>query len=533
MEKQKVDYIIEQYMKPIYGFSIRKTKSMEKAEELASLILIQVYTTLLKKEDILDINSYIFKIAHNGWARYCKENFEKNSYVVLEENFAAYEYSLETKILQSEEYGILRREIAFLNQQRRNIIKSYYYEGRKIEEIAKEQKIPAGTVKWHLFEAKKELKKGMDKIRSIGNLGLNPITFKSTGHSGRPGEKGDTSYFLSKRLSQNIIYSCYYRPLSVIEISSELGVSPIFIEDEVKELSDYGFMDLLANGKYQSNIIIEESAYTPQVIEVFEKYADIIIDEYFLELFKLKSEIEKLPFYYTNKDFNFLMWSLIIYASIQLRFEELEEIDFEEVSVIRKDGGNYIAYAWKDDIWNFDNWTKSCSYMERRTEIAEKKIRGVKSQVYWSGEKTNWKDTIMSDYIYLYHFINGKLPKNDVNLEQYERLIQKGYLIKEGEEYKANIVYFPDLETKEALDKLLPRKDDTIFEIAKELDKITFDLKKTGQPEHMHKAIKYSNQNCLQYKMPIFVMKKLIDRKLLRVPEEPYRKGICNILFYE
>lgn len=529
MEKREADYIIKQYIKPIYGFSINKTKNIEMAEELSNYILLEIYRILLKKNDFIDISNYIFKIAHNVWAKYCKDNFKYKDNICIDNVEISSDYMLEKELIKSEQYGILRREIAFLSKERREIIKAYYYENKKITEIAQEKNIAVGTVKWHLFESKKELKKGMNKIRTIGNLGLNPITFEVMSHLGAPGERGDTKDFFSKRLSQNIAYACYHTPISILEIANELGVSPIFIEDEVEELCEYGFIDLLPNGKYQTNMLIneQEEKEEQETEEIYMKYTNIMIEKYFIKLFEIQKEIEKLPVYYTNRDFNFLMWSLIMYASYKLEFPELKTISFEEVSVPRKDGGNYISQAYlKKDCFHKKNWKNSCGYMFRQ----HGEIEGMQIKVYWSGEVLDWRDNVMSDYILLYDYIQNNLPQNDRNLESYERLVKKGYLVKEKSGYKANIVYCPDKNIREKLDDLLPKPDKDIVEIAKNMEKELYHLKKRGQPAHIHKIIQFHSQSSIQ-DLFVYVMKELLDRKLLKVPEDKYKKAICTILF--
>ena len=53
---------------------------------------------------------------------------------------------------------MLRKEIGFLTCSRREIVYSFYYEGKSIVQISKELGLPAGTVKWHLNKARNDLK---------------------------------------------------------------------------------------------------------------------------------------------------------------------------------------------------------------------------------------------------------------------------------------------------------------------------------------------------------------------------------------
>lgn len=49
----------------------------------------------------------------------------------------------------------LQTAIAYLSKLQRRIVIAYYFENCKQGDIASELGIPLGTVKWHLFEAKK------------------------------------------------------------------------------------------------------------------------------------------------------------------------------------------------------------------------------------------------------------------------------------------------------------------------------------------------------------------------------------------
>lgn len=535
MEKQKADAIIEQYLKPLYGFAVNRTGSTEKAEELAASIVLEVYSALLTKDDILDVNAYIFKIAHNVWVRFHKDRFaEKNNLSVDDIQLGA-DFSLEEDIIKSAEYRLLRREIAYLSQQRRSIVMAYYYNGRKISEIASDMNMSEGTVKWHLFECKKEIKKGMERIRSIGNLGMNPIKFKDMGHNGIPGGKGDTADFLSKSLTQNAAYACYFEAHTINEIADELGVSPIFIADEVKELAEYGFLDLLPGGKYRTNMIItgHPESLKNQGDDICEQYAGVLVDKYFGKLLDIQRDAEALPIYYTDHDYNFLLWSLIMYSAQKLYYHELEVVKHREVTVMRPDGGSYIAYAHLDipeyqALQIQKDWSVFCGYMKRGSG----NIRGLKLTVYWSGEPLEWRANTTEDYKLMYHFINGSLPKDDRNMDSYESLTEKGYLIKNGSNYRANIVYIPDHKTQAALDRILPKAGSDIFEIAKALDEQIYKKRIIGQPRHMHKAIRLGCQNTISC-MHVYAMKHMLDRGMLKLPTDEQRKQICNMLFHQ
>lgn len=534
MRKEEADRIIEQYIKPIYGFAMNKTRNIGEAEELSSKIILQVYDVLIKKESFIDLNSYIFKIAHNVWTRYIDERVKLSNNLHIEEVNVLCEGDIAKDIIKGEMAGKLRLEIAFLSKQQREIVILHYYNGLKLKEIAEKLDLSEGTVKWHLYESKKEMKKGMEVMRTVGNLGVNPIKFNNMGHDGQPGKKGDTEDFLRKIITQNIAYAAYHEPVTINKIAEELGICPMFVEDEVNELEEYGFMDKLPGGKYQTNILILDSSDSKweAVHSLYKKYADILVEEYFLQFFDMKEELDKVKIYYPNNDFNLLLWSVIPYAMTKLRFSELEKISYDEVTTLRKDGGNYIAVASIDkEIEKSDNFDyKFCGDMYRGSE--ELALYGWQVNTTWSNREFDWRDNLTNDYIWLYHFVNGDVVENNVNIDIFRRLIDKGYLVKEDNGYKVNVIYCENKKITDKFNEIIPSPSEKIIKIGSELDKASYEIEKFGQPLHIHKIIRYKCQNRLT-SLKTYVLKNLVDRGLLKEPNAEEAKGISTILFKE
>lgn len=254
MKKQDADKLISSYIKKLFGFAMSRLSKIDEAEELAAEITLQVYESLLKQDNIENPDGYIYRIAHNVYARYIDGRKQITAVDGLEYVPDSKDFTQE--IIDSESYGILRREITFLSKQQREIIVLHYFHDKRVKEIAMLLSLNENTVKWHLACSRKELKMGMEKTRTTGTLGTEPIRFCNMGHNGCLGNKGDTSDFLAKVITQNIAYAAYHQPRTINEIAEELGINPIFVEDEVAVLEEYGFMDKLKGGKYRTNIRI-------------------------------------------------------------------------------------------------------------------------------------------------------------------------------------------------------------------------------------------------------------------------------------
>lgn len=248
MEKQKADKLIVKYSQKIFGFAMKKAFSYEEAEELSGEMLKEVYLSFLKAEDIVNVEGYVWRICEHVYAKYVNqiklkqglsidggglEDFEKSELAYFDE----YDFGqTEAALLR------LRKEIGFLSSCRRQIVYSFYYEGKSIVQISEEQGLPQGTVKWHLNKARNDLKEGINMRRQIGKLGLSPIKAINFSHDGRPGSNGGPDFYLGDKLNLNIVYSVYDEPKTQEEIAEDLGMTPVFLEDKIDYLVANGFL---------------------------------------------------------------------------------------------------------------------------------------------------------------------------------------------------------------------------------------------------------------------------------------------------
>lgn len=206
MNRQDAEKIITEYLNPIFGFALKRCKTPHDAEDLAQDIVLKAFRALLIKDDIGDVSKFIWTIAHNALSNYYRDSAKILIGISIDE--AAEIIADPDSIFDDDDTDTIRKlqsEIAYLSKLQRKILIAYYFENRKQADIAKALDIPLGTVKWHLFEAKKELKRGIDTMRKTSELKFNPIKFSSVNINGSVGEKSSNEIFRSA-LSQNICY---------------------------------------------------------------------------------------------------------------------------------------------------------------------------------------------------------------------------------------------------------------------------------------------------------------------------------------
>lgn len=323
MNRQDVEKTITEYLKPIFGFALKRCTSIHDAEDLSQEIVIRAFRALLVKDDVVDMGKFIWTVAHNTLSNYYSDTAKNMVGVSIDEveELISDTYSESDIDDNTEAIHRLRTEIAYLSKLQRRIVIAYYFENRKQADIARELGIPLGTVKWHLFEAKKELKRGMDTMRKASELKFNPIKFDSYSINGSAGKKSPDDFFRST-LSQNICYCVRSTAKTINEIADDLGVSPVYVETEVEFLEKYGFLQAQKN-KYIVNFIINEPTAELLIMQdnMYKRAAELFANDLYDELIStgilddpdIRCGQTDMPISLTDTpeaDRNFILWQI-------------------------------------------------------------------------------------------------------------------------------------------------------------------------------------------------------------------------------
>lgn len=512
MKRQEAERIITEYLKPIYGFTLKRCKSLQDAEDLSQEIVTKAFRTLLIRDDIAEI--------------LCDNTTDPVTDLVMRETTDK-----------------LQREIAYLSKLQRKIVIAYYYENKKQNEIAEEIGIPAGTVKWHLFEAKKDLKKGMESMRTSSELKFNPIKFAVCGTNGSVGTKGDNGNFFRNALPQNIEYVTWKEPKTINEIADALGVSPVYVESEVEYLEEYGFLTKHGD-KYLCNILIDETTSELNQLhdEMYEKAAKIFANELYDRL--LDSDIWDNPNIVGERteelDKNFFMWTLLPYITA-MSGETLMDtsISFEQAATLRPDGGENICYA---SVLNSE--VTPPKYFDSMQKWAGPCWNGKEELVLWQID-SEWSekrvdDTYQSDIWRVLTLLNHEIHGTKLRKDEYAYLAERGYIKivdVPGEESKVEwqCVYIDGKEAKKSLisigDKIREKYKDEFEKLRKRYMNAV--LKST--PKHLHTMQKYSLQ-FLFFADGWFILhclKELVNNGKLKAPTEAQKKALTTIIIHE
>lgn len=534
MTRQDAENTVTAFLKPVYGFALRRCRSREDAEDLCQEIILRAFRGLLRRDDIADPRRFLWTVARNALANYYRDAVPSSLGVPLEElrETLADPRSAASDLEDRDAVLRLRSEIAYLSKLQRQIVVAYYFENRRQQEIASRLGIPLGTVKWHLFEAKKELKRGMDTMRNTSELSFHPVQFTNFGINGSAGTTPPESYFRSA-LSQNIAYCVRDTARTPGEIGAFLGVSPVYVESEAEFLEENGFLRE-EKGKYIANFIIyEPTAESARLQDRMYKAASApFAEELAKELLKsgLLSDPD-LECAYKN-DINFLLWALVPYVAALSGKALLDErVTFDEAATLRPDGGHNIF---------------SASVLPEGAAFPEDCL----PMLHWCGPMWNaWDGNILwqidsqwsgrTDGLFMYEEESRRVltlyARDELSIDDYAWLAERGLVRTNGgtASWKAVILRTPSLR-----DRLLAIGDRLKEKFYPEWQRLKAPYREAelaATPPHLRKITEFQ----LQYVFHadgwflLHCIHALLTSGTLREPSEEQRRALITLIVPE
>lgn len=537
MDRNLAEQTVTDNLKRLYGFALAKTGNRQDAEDLAQEIAAKLYSALLVTE-VAHMGAFIRRVARNTLANYYRGKARSGIGIPIDDLAEILPDDSDTMetVAKAEAVGRLQREIAYLSGLQRQIVILYYYEGKPQEDIARLLSIPVGTVKWHLFEAKKDLKKGMETMRQLTELKFNPIKFNTISTNGSVGTMGHNGNFLRSALAQNIAYAVWKDGKTVNELADILGVSPVFIENEAAYLEENGFL-LKQGGRYLANILIEEAtdAQTRLRNDLYEEAAGFFAPA----LFDALNASETLSSVTCGRrDRNFLMWALFPYIATRSGEDQLSEsVTFDEAATLRPDGGkNICSVTVSNSSAEPPKHLDSLLRMFGPCWNASEKLILWTLDTEWSGrriEPDHYHLTAQRDLTLLGRFVTG----GSLSADEYALMAERGYLKPGGglSGDPAALLQVVFIRDAAALKQLL-----VIGDGLKEKYKARFEALKApyvkamleGTPKQLRKMLAFQ----LQYMFYsddwflIHCLKMLVNTGRLTPPPEDQKKSLTTLV---
>ena len=270
----RIGEFTSEYFERVYYYCLKKTGSETEAAELSQDIALGIIEQLRRGACPDSFSGWVWQIVRNiyaGWATEKHKTRERLSDTDISEFEIPDNSDFVSDLIREEDIAAIRREMAFILSEYRNVLLMYYIQSKRVCDIAENLGIPEGTVKTRLFRARQKLKEGMYMAREFGKRSYDPerLSFLASGSqpSGLPWGA------VQRKIPVNILCEANNNPSTVEELAIELGIAAPYMEEEVDILEKSELLRKLDDGKYITNFFIAPSECIEEVNEFCEDFA--------------------------------------------------------------------------------------------------------------------------------------------------------------------------------------------------------------------------------------------------------------------
>ena len=550
MEKHELySKITDEYTAKILNWAVKKTGNRTDGEDLAQEVLMQVFISVSKQQKIDKPEHFIWKIAHFTWCNHTRALVRRSACELFEnlpdKTDFVQDYINDDAL--TAELSRMRCKIADLSKLQREIIILHYLNGLPVREVATQLAIAETTAAWHLFDARKKVKKELTTMKNENTYVYSPGKMKIS-PSGDVPQNPDTDKINDSLIRQNLCLLCRGEGKTIDELARLTGIPKPYLEYDLDWLTYHEFL-IVAGKHYQTAFIIMDQRFFEYRREIHSKHKTGLgkkIIDYFLQN---EAKIRSIGFHGSDFPVERLMWAIVTmfikYTSLNNElFVRLRDHGSRE---IRTDGGHYYVMAMdKSDGHIFDiSGAYDNSGWENFWGIAHDTFapEGFEWH-YWLGiynfvdEKyrpeivTGDEKTQAMLYKLYCSTLEDGFSLETLNPDEKEKLaeaVANGLILKNSDSYKPNFAVF----TKEQLTRLqhevyapllamiTPRFD----ELAKQFNKNY----KTDFPKAMQGSIDRSTYVSL-WMFGIFALIFAAEDKKIYLPKTPFEGAPLTLI---
>lgn len=360
MKKQELIKLLDREMlDKLFGFCYARTNNSHEAEDLSSDITLEILKQAKTDGEIDNAEAYIWRVARNVYAKYSEKRRteRERSYEGDPSEFLASIADEEYDDSDEEDLGKIFRAIAFLARSYRDVTVAFYLDSKPTAEIARELGISETAVRQRLFSSRNEIRNevmNMDKIEKPTALGHIEYGIWGTGNPGW----SDPRKVCDRELSHHIMSLCSKKPRTAKDLSEELNVPMIYIEDEINILlkgqyGKYGVLREVSSGKYAMNFVLLDKEQTKRAWKITEDRIQFICDTVKKFIAEHESEYLALPFINKNVTLNAILWQ-------QMKTIEYD-FSYAVINALRKKFYPDVKKPDRDfSVYGFEYFGKNC-----------------------------------------------------------------------------------------------------------------------------------------------------------------------------
>ena len=153
----KLGLLFEQYHKHLYNFFLRQTRNPQESEDLVQDVFFRMlkYRHTYRAEG--KFTTWMFSIAHNAKIDFYRKKKRRGDKVEEIETLVDVDRNPEEALEQESEASIIKKALAKLSDDKREVLLLSRFQDMRYEEIAKIMGCKVGTIKARVHRALKDL----------------------------------------------------------------------------------------------------------------------------------------------------------------------------------------------------------------------------------------------------------------------------------------------------------------------------------------------------------------------------------------
>ena len=520
MEQEKAARLISDSLKALYAFSMSKLYDKSEAEEMTHDIICQVLKSVHRLNEEKAFYGFMWRIAENTFKTHIRK--KQIPTVTLDEDFVGtYWNPPEDEAIKNDEINVLRRELSLLSRRYREVSVEYYINQKSCLEISHTLNISCEMVKYFLFKTRKILKEGIRMTREFGEKSYNPGVFRMDYWGG--GNNSCYWQLFQRKLPGNIVLSAYDAPVTLQELSVELGVAAVYLEEEIDILLQHEIIKKIGD-RFQTNIIIFKDAYEKEVFSKMKPICKEAAKKLNSALDNALPVLSELDFKGNDYDNNRLKWT---FANIAMVYA----LNLFDASGRERFGGyppltngSYgFVFGYDNDYNNhhFNGIYGHCENHEKNSYFSVENYRIIEKCQLWKPIVWEKSCEAMCDAIL------EKMP--DENNDMLLRLIDEGFISVSNKKLAANFpVFSAKVFENEIWEIIKPIAEEicgwmtTICDIAEQTLKNDVPkalINSCGQLSHIH----------YQMDAMAFIVEEMVEQEWLMIPKSSEKLCVFGV----
>lgn len=520
----------KEFLDKLYGFAYPRCGSSYEAEELCSNIVLALLTAVKKQPVIESFYAFVWTVARRVYADFCEKRSKASKTLSIENSGVEYMCDRNDidNIIDSDEAAQqlkrIYREIAFLSKEYRDVMVMFYLDEMRLKDIASKLGITENTVKQRLFSARNTIRKEVNNMENK-NLALKPISFYFIGTGNPVGNQ--PSVVTQRTFSQNLVYLIKDKAKTARELSEELCVPMLFVEEELEiqcrgSNGEYGMVRRLENGKYIANVIVADYSEAAESQKIFERHLLRAAEVVKTLISENKENILSFPFLSKQTDTRFILWDLVNRSSWQILNRVQRLLTTKYFADITPASRPYTQAAIASPVENNSGISSyGCDGIDTSEICGYKHV--FMSNMYGPRLDAHFHcgHNIGTDpqILLLLRSIGGKKTDSltESEKESAAKAIECGYIRKNGDLLEPNVLIFEQKDERAfySLLQICDKFDDVAEDIAKELAEFI----KSHLPKHLENEFLTYSSLIASIRLGSDIIEEYIKADILTCPK--------------